>query len=314
VHVQVGDQVGAGELIATLDDTYAQDQLAQARLSLQLAELALDDLTREPEPAEVAAASAAVESAQANLDALLAGPTAYDLQAAKLNVDAARNQLWSAQAQRDALKGNPLAGRADIDSLEAQVLVAEVNVQQAVLAQERLSDPPGEADVALARSQVAQAQAALDALLSRASANDVARAEISVAQARLSLESAQRGVEDVELKAPASGTVTAVLAGPGALVGAGTPIVTLLDVSEREFHTTNLSERDVAQIHPGQTAVVTLKAYPNKPLQATVARVGLEPGQFVGDAATFPVVLSLGESDMQLRPGMTGRAEIRGRE
>jgi multidrug resistance efflux pump len=96
------------------------------------------------------------------------------------------------------------------------------------------------------------------------------------------------------------------------MVGAGTPIVTLLDAGELEFHTTNLSERDLAQISPGQTAVATLKAYPIEPIEATVVRIGLQAGAPVGDAATFPVVLVLSETDLLLRPGMTGRVEIRG--
>jgi len=130
------------------------------------------------------------------------------------------------------------------------------------------------------------------------------------AQARLALERAQRGLDKVALVAPASGTVLAVQAAPGALVGGGSPVVTLLDMSQPEFHTLNLSERDLAQIFPGQAAVVTLKAYPNEPIQATVVRIGWQAGAAVGDAVTFPVILSLSETDLELRPGMTGRVEL----
>ncbi len=49
-----------------------------------------------------------------------------------------------------------------------------------------------------------------------------------------------------------------------------------------------------------------------------VARIGLQAGAPVGDAVTFPVVLvfpegdgeNAGKSDLELLPGMTGRAEI----
>jgi hypothetical protein len=81
-----------------------------------------------------------------------------------------------------------------------------------------------------------------------------------------------------------------------------------------EFHTTNVSERDLTQIYPGQTALVALKTYPNEPIEAAVVRIGWQSGGAVGDAATFPVILILSETDLIIRPGMTGRAEIRSEE
>jgi HlyD family secretion protein len=209
----------------------------------------------------------------------------------------ARAQVALAQADLDALQKGPDA--AEVEAAKAQMTAAEAQVAAA------------EAQVPAAEAQAAQAQAALDEVLAGPSASDLTTAEINVAQARLALESAQRGLDSVELIAPASGMAIAVEAAPGALVGGGSPIVTLLDTTHLEFHTTNLSERDLAQIFPGQTAVVTLKAYPNAPIEATVVRIGLQAGAFVGDAATFPVILVLSETDLDLRPGMTGRAEIR---
>ncbi len=97
---------------------------------------------------------------------------------------------------------------------------------------------------------------------------------------------------------------------PGARVGSGSAIVTLLDTTQLEFHTTNLSERDLGKIFPGQTAVVTLKAYPDDPIDAEVIRIGWQVGEFVGDAVTFPVILGLRTTDLHIRPGMTGRVEI----
>jgi hypothetical protein len=54
--------------------------------------------------------------------------------------------------------------------------------------------------------------------------------------------------------------------------------------------------------------------YPDAPIEATVVRIGLQAGAPVGDAVTFPVILSLSDTNLELRPGMTGRAEIRGKE
>jgi hypothetical protein len=97
-------------------------------------------------------------------------------------------------------------------------------------------------------------------------------------------------------------------------VGSGSPIVILHDTTQLESHTLNLSERDLAQIYPAQVAVVTLKTYPNDPIETTVLRIGVQAGAPVGDAATFPVILDLSYTDLDIRPGMTGRAEIGSKE
>jgi multidrug resistance efflux pump len=96
----------------------------------------------------------------------------------------------------------------------------------------------------------------------------------------------------------------------GALVGSGSPIITLVDTTNIEFHTTNLSERDLAQIEPGQPVEITFKAYPNQPVEGVVSRIAPQAGEPLGDAATFPVVISLNETDLDLLIGMTGRIEI----
>lgn len=373
VHVSLGDRVEAGDLVATLDDTLARDQVAEAEFSLQLAELALDELTREADPAALASARANLASAQAGLAsatsnlAIVTSPAGEQqvlaaeqslqgakyalqdlqdlpdpdtVQIARSNLTAAEMQLQAAQAAYDQVATRPYASmtgeamnlwqattdyeRAQAEYNEAlegatgdQLAAARARVALAQADLDALHETPDpaaltttEAQVAAAEAQVDQAQAALDALLAGASAGDLARAEIAVAQARLSLEIAQRGLDGVELKAPAGGTVVAVHAAPGTLVGSGSPIVTLLDMTQLEFQTTNLSERDLAQILPGQAALVTLKAYPDDPVRATVVRIGAQAGGAVGDAVTFPVILALLHADLDLRPGMTGRAEI----
>ena len=368
IHVRVGDLLKAGDAIATLDDTLAQDTVAQAQLNLQRAELALEDLKRSPEELALATAQASLAAANADLAALTIPASDQQLEAARQDlggaekaladlldqpeetavaiarqqVEQAKNGRWGAQSRRDAVCGQAGGGMFDTecDGANASVQQSEAGVRIAELQLEQLLLGPDEGRVAAGRAQVAQAQveldtlqrgpdparvkaseaavrqaqAALDALLAGASAHDLATAEISVSLTRLELETAQRAVVHTELVAPTSGTVLSIEVAPGALVGAGSPIVTLLDTSRLELHTTNLSERDVRLVLPGQSAVVTLKAYADVPIRATVVRVGVEAGPAVGDAATFPVILALAETGLDIRPGMTGRAEIHGED
>ncbi|MFQ5341340.1 MAG: HlyD family secretion protein [Anaerolineae bacterium] len=308
VHVRVGDQVQAGDLIAELDDTEARAQVEQARLDLRLAELAVEDLKQQPRRASVAAAQARLAAARASLQDLLALPDPEAVRVAQAQLANAEAALQQAQAAYDQVKWRPEVGMLPQSQ---QLQQATNNYEMAKAQYEQAQKNASPEQVASAQAQVEQAQAELDALLAGPSAKDQATAEINVTRARLALESAQRRLDRTKLRAPVSGTVVSIEAAPGALVGSGAPVVLLLDTSRLEFHTTNLSERDLAQISPGQTALVTLKAYPDDPIAATVKRIGVQAGPPLGDAATFPVVLDLGETDLDIRPGMTGRAEIR---
>jgi multidrug resistance efflux pump len=128
---------------------------------------------------------------------------------------------------------------------------------------------------------------------------------------QLALAQAEKALNQAMLFAPAPGTILTIEAAPGALLGSGTPIVTLLDTTALSFHTTNLSERDLAQIAPETPVEITLKTYPNDPLLGIVSRIGPQANGTGGDAAVFPVIISWPETDLIIRPGMTGRVEIR---
>jgi hypothetical protein len=67
---------------------------------------------------------------------------------------------------------------------------------------------------------------------------------------------------------------------------------------------------------------VTLGAHGTGAIEAEIVGIGLQARVAAADAATFPVILALlevgredeGESDRDLRPGITGRAGIRSKE
>jgi multidrug efflux pump subunit AcrA (membrane-fusion protein) len=363
VHVQPGDLVQAGDLIATLSAA----SIAQAELNVIRAQQTLDDIYANSD-LDAALALLAVEEAQKAMDDLLnsnlVGAAAW--QAVVEAQDAVED------AQRDVYISQATAGQADIDAAYAAMLLTEkalerqqenfenyahlredslrrASAQSSLSAAQQAYDNAtrtynaltstmdegaqavADARLATAQAQLADAQREWERVKEGPSAGNIARVEaelaaaqakwevlkdgpdpakISLAQSELSLAQAQAALADAQLIAPWTGTVLSVDAAPGALVSSGSPIVTLLDTTQLEFHTTNLSERDLAQIFPGQTAVVTLKAYPNEPIEAAVVRIGLLAGAAVGDAVTFPVMLVLSETDLDIRPGMTGRVDI----
>jgi HlyD family secretion protein len=178
------------------------------------------------------------------------------------------------------------AGLSDNTALDAAAAVA--SAEQAL---SQSQSGPEESQIAAARLQVQQA-------------------EIALAQAESNREVAQQALQNAKLEAPWSGTILSVEETPGVLVGAGVPIVTLLDSDSVQFQTANLSERDLAYVTPGQPVQLTLKSYAGQPIDGIVAYIVPQASGQVGDAATFTVVIDVGDTDLELLPGMTGRAEI----
>ena len=337
VHVQAGETVQEGTLIATLDDTDLQEAVAHAALQVDQAEnnlaqaqqvltaLEVDLPLRQAEAQQALAfAQENLRSAEAQLNSLGAPATEAAITTAQSAVTFTDKALKRAEKAYQPYRNKP-DGNLNKAYFGATWAEAQQNYDTALRRLNSLTGSPSdltqsqrEAEFAVAQAQLAQAQANLDKLLSgkldEIAQLSVEQAAISLAQSELSLAQAEADLAKSELIAPWTGTVLSVEAAPGALVGGSSPIVSLLDKNQLEFHTFNLSERDLTQIYPGQTAVVTLKTYPNEPISGTVARIGWQAGPSVGDAATFPIMLVLSDTALEIRPGMTGRVEIHSEE
>ncbi len=336
--VKVGDTVTAGTIIATLSDAALQDSVTSAGLQVQQAEISLLQaqaslealLTWEPDEYAVAVAEANLVAATAAYDQAVAQDAAAgnSLTSANVSVDQAERNLADAQEAYDTAYdparewelNDPFRGPAlerEREGASRNLQFAQENLQVA-RAQYNLAAAGLNNDSALnAEASVAQAQQALDQATRGPSEADLASAEIQVeqaeialAQSQFSLTQAQNNLEKVHLIAPWTGTILAVDVSAGAVVGAGTPVVTLLDTSSIQFHTSNLSERDLAQVASGQVAEIVLKAYSTETVMGTVVGVAPQATGVLGDAALFTVMIRLDEADLILRPGMTGRVEI----
>jgi RND family efflux transporter MFP subunit len=144
----------------------------------------------------VAAAEAAYGKAQTELTRLKNGPTPEDIRAAELDIERARNTLWSKQINRDANCGR--GPGPSCDSSNADVASGETAVTTANLALEKLKSPAKPEDVANAEKNVTSAKAALDAARARSDSvksgaknYEVVAADRSAASAKAALDSAR---------------------------------------------------------------------------------------------------------------------------
>jgi multidrug efflux pump subunit AcrA (membrane-fusion protein) len=338
LNIEVGDVVQAGDVIATLNDAALQEaianahlQVAQAENSLAQTQLELDKLLNwEPDDLAIAQAEANLAAAEAQLANAEVQDAAAGNSVTQSNVSVAQAQRAVADAQeaydtahdpgRDWELGSPFYSdrlKAEREGTANSLQYAQEQLQVA-RANWALASAGVNNDTAVsAQSNIASGQLALDQALRGPQQEEITAAELRVQQAEISLEQSQLSLAQAEdalsqtqLISLGSGTVLSVDITVGSLVGAASPVVTLQNMAALEFHTTNLSERDLAEVVAGQTAVITLKTYPNDLIDGTVFRIGLQAEGVVGDSAVFPVMIGLETADLEVRPGMTGRVEI----
>jgi RND family efflux transporter MFP subunit len=133
-------------------------------------------------------------------------------------------------------------------------------------------------------------------------------ANANVQRAQASVEIAQAKLAQGTLLAPYDGIVASVSVIPGEFVQSDQAVVTLATLNALQVETTDLSERDVLNIHIGNPADVFVEAL-NKNISGTV--IGLSP---IADTDSgdiiFKVTLDLDEQPQGLLWGMTAEVEL----
>jgi len=292
-----GDQVTAGQVLASLATDELALTLALARNELTGQEAALAALEPGTSSAEVAAAQASYEAAVAALEELKARPSPEVTAIAQAELKKAEEAVRRAQASYDAVRNQPDIGARheavelhnatiDYDRATAQYAMAVAKADKAALKQ--------------SESAVAAARARLDAFPAelRAAQAGVARARIEVARAELSLQEAS-------LSAPFTGTVTTLSVRPGDWVGAGTTVLTLADLSEFQVELTDLDEWSAATVRPKQSVTVWVPALDNRSLRGSIMSVSMEPTLSATGAVFYKAIVALEKQEKDLRWGMT---------
>ena len=129
-----------------------------------------------------------------------------------------------------------------------------------------------------ARAARDRAQAQLDLLREGFRTEEIEEARARFQQASAELELAELNLAHTKLYAPIDGRVLSKSREEGEMVQAGTPIVTIGDLS-RPWVNVYVGERDLGKIHLGMKAWVTVDAFPDQPFPGTVT--------FISDRAEF---------------------------
>ena len=213
--------------------------------------------------------------------------------------------LQAAQETLDEL----LNGNASsIAASQASVALAAASLQTAELRLQQVLDGPTAAQIAAAEATLASAEAALDRLASGASGQQIAIAEAQLVQAQISLVRAERTLANATLTAPYDGVITAVNVSIGEQ--ASGVVVEMVAPDSLEL-VLDVDEVDISNIIIGQAAEVSLEAWPESMIEATVVSVAPRNTAVQGSGlVTYDVYLALGETDLPVRVGMTANANL----
>ena len=310
VHVVAGTEVHAGDVLVTLDSAPFQLQLAPAEAGVQVAQAKLDLLEAGPNPAELAAARAALALAEAQRDGAL---TAWkNAQATVKNPQDLNTQLVSARTQvelagqgvekakadltayeslRDSFPwGSPeyLAADQQVKAGEAAFAGAQADEQLAQTLLDQLTRirnyPLGyivqanmaEGQYLIAEAGVAVAQAQLDDLLAGPTPEELAVAAASVRQAEAEANVLRVQIEKCTLTSPLDGIVLEQTLRAGELAAPAATILTLADLREVTLEV-YVPENRIGHVQLGQPVQVTVDSFPGRVFAGQATHIGDQP-------------------------------------
>jgi len=222
----------------------------------------------------------------------------------------------------DRVKVDQVLARLDTDKLQAQVLQSESTLESAqaklIEAQATVVESRGNLERFKQVREMSGGKVpsqreydAADAVLKRALSSEATlKALISEAKWKLSID--QTNLSKAVIRSPINGVVLKRQVEPGQTVAASlqTPVLFTLAESLAQMEVqVDVDEADVAQVKVRQQATFTVDGYPGRTFTAVVKQVRYGP-ETVQGVVTYKTLLSVDNSDLALRPGMTATANI----
>jgi multidrug efflux pump subunit AcrA (membrane-fusion protein) len=304
--VAEGDQIEEGQVLVRLKGREeTQAAIAAAQFEVSAAQKALDDLEEAAESAATAALEAIpvfarqVRDAQYQLDNYTIPAEQQDMDPMEA-LDVMAERLDQARSAFDEVKSRSSNDPTRRDRKE-DLDEAQSDYNAAVRWLEYVTE-----------LQVAQTnldKARRDYELYKAGPDPE---ELAVAQARLdnalaALEAAQSALDDLELHALFSGTVSELHIRVGEWIVPGQPTLQIADLAHLRVETTDLNEIDAARVTLDSRALVSFDAL-NDTVNGVVASIA--PKASAGSGVNYTVVIELEELPEALRWGMTAFVDI----
>jgi RND family efflux transporter MFP subunit len=332
INVREGDFVRRGQLLLTIDtrEQAAAASVAAANLNASVtgvgsAKTAVEIESKTSQAAirraesQVSQAQAALASARANLDLVLAGPRKQEVSQTSIAVAQAESSLRLAKTELDRTKrlveSGALAQR-DLDVAQNRYDLALGQFEAAKQSESLAKEGSRSEEIKGAQQMVAQAEAGLKTAQSgleqaRAAAlqvslrkNEVQQANAGVRQASAALNAAQVSLSHGRVVAPFDGRITHRFLDPGAMASPGLPLLTIAGGTFRLE--ASVPESILPSVKLGESAPISIEVLGEETVIGKA--VEIVPA---GDSQTrnFAVRFELPDSPL-LKTGLFGRVVI----
>ena len=202
--------------------------------------------------------------------------------------------------------------QAGVASARAHLVVANANVAKAK-ATSNASIATYERQAALFNRGVMSAQTLEDTRLTMDAADAALKAveaEVLVADADLKL--AETNLAKTLITSPIDGVVLTRDVNEGSTIAASLSAPVLFSIAgdlKRMEVQVDVDEADIGNVAVGQTGTFTVDAYPDRTFPAEITEIRFV-SETINNVVTYKALLSVDNSDLFLRPGMTATADI----
>jgi RND family efflux transporter MFP subunit len=269
VNYREGDIIAQGAIVAAIDPTQVDAQIAQAQANAMQASAGIGQAQEQANAATSSISAARAGQAQAIASAGQADANVGRAQAvlaqARADYENARRELGRDQTL--ANKGYVSRARLDTRQTRVDVALANARAAEAGVTAAQQTAVAARAGINAAGAGVNQAQAGAGAAVAgvRAASGRAAAAQAGVNAAAFDRRWAR-------LVAPAGGIVLTRLAEPGEVTAPGQPILIMADEQSPLILRTPVSDRDIARVKVGDPARIRVSAIGSE-LSGQVSRV-----------------------------------------
>jgi HlyD family secretion protein len=280
VLVQEGDQVRRGKVLARLDRSRLEPQVAQAKAQVASQQQVVERLLHGNRPEEIAQAKAQVDAQQWVVQRLRNGSRPEEIAQARANVAAAKSEVVNSRRRYLRLKNLSsvrlpdqsqvqAVSQEDLDDATAALDEAEAKLTVNQKALDLALAGPRREEVAESEARLALNRQALELSVKGPRVEDIEQAKAQLRSSEAQLAFLKQQLADTELVAPADAVIRTRLLEPGEMSAPTRPVFSLA-IIDPKWVRAYVPETDLAKIHPGMTASVIVDTFPHRPFEAWI--------------------------------------------